>query len=467
METFDQQPNQAQRQQLQPVPDNNNFMQSTTARVIIVGLLTLVLLLPLQYVKSLIWERQGLQEQVSTEIASQWGGNVYVYGPILKIPYRVITETETTDKATKKVTVSKQYSIDYAYFFPDELKADANVVTDSKNRNNYETTVFNSNMHLKGYYPIPDFSKRNIAPENILWDKASVVMNTGNLKSIKGAVNIQLNGKSYGFEPVAQENAAKEMYTALLETPPTDLSMMADKKVAYTMDIIYDGSQKISIVPIGKLTEATIKSNWADPKFEGNFLPYAKDIKDNGFTASWKVSHLNRPFVQQYFGTLPDLSNYTFDTGFIILNDEYQQNERAAKYGFLVIGLTFLIFFLIQMVSKIAIHIFQYSMVGLALIMFYTLLISITEHSSFRFAYIISALAVIIMIGLYSISILKSKKFPLFIAATLTALYTFIYVIIQLENYALLAGSLGLFAILGALMYFSRKIDWGNSTATA
>ncbi len=133
--------------------------------------------------------------------------------------------------------------------------------------------------------------------------------------------------------------------------------------------------------------------------------------------------------------------------------------------GFLVIGLTFLIFFLIQSISKIAIHIFQYAMIGLALIMFYTLLISVTEHSSFKLAYLIAGISVVVMIALYSISILKDRKFPLFIGASLAALYAFIYVIIQLENYALLAGSIGLFFILGAVMYFSRKINWSSSPA--
>jgi inner membrane protein len=142
--------------------------------------------------------------------------------------------------------------------------------------------------------------------------------------------------------------------------------------------------------------------------------------------------------------------------------DEYQQNERVSKYGFLVIGLTFLIFFLIQSISKINIHIFQYSMIGLALIMFYTLLISITEHSSFSLAYAVAGSAVVVMITLYSVSILKNRKFPMFIGTTLTVLYTFIYVIIQLEDYALLAGSIGLFTILGAVMYFSRQIDWSK-----
>jgi inner membrane protein len=142
--------------------------------------------------------------------------------------------------------------------------------------------------------------------------------------------------------------------------------------------------------------------------------------------------------------------------------DEYQQNERASKYGFLVIGLTFLIFFLIQSISKISIHIFQYSMIGLALLMFYTLLISITEHSSFTLAYIIAGLSVIVLISVYSLSILKDRKFPVFIGVSLSGLYAFIFVIIQMEDYALLVGSVGLFLILAAVMYFSRKIDWGK-----
>jgi inner membrane protein len=207
-----------------------------------------------------------------------------------------------------------------------------------------------------------------------------------------------------------------------------------------------------------------MKSNWASPSFTGNFLPddKTKQITSSGFAANWKILHINRAFSQQFFDNLPDLSQYAFGVDFVIPVDQYQQNERASKYGFLVIGLTFLIFFLIQSISKISIHIFQYSMIGLALIMFYTLLISITEHSSFVKAYGIAGIAVVVLITSYSVSILKDRKFPMFIAASLTALYTFIYVIIQLENYALLVGSIGLFIILAAVMYFSRKIDWSK-----
>ncbi|MES2486677.1 MAG: cell envelope integrity protein CreD [Bacteroidota bacterium] len=438
-------------------------MQSTTARVIMVGMLTLVLLLPLHYVKGIINERQHLQEEVKNDIAQKWGGSVYVLGPVLKLPYNVVNETEVVDKTTNKISVRRSVFIDYLYIFPEQLDINTDVQTTKKHRSNYEAAVFTSNMKLKGFYPAPDLAKHNIAPENVIWNKATIIMSTNTLKSIKGAVNISFKGNKYDFEPLAKltENVA----LSTLQTTNINLGSAVTGMLPFEMKISYDGSERLGIVPIGKYTTAKMAGNWPSPKFDGNFLPGDSTVTDAGFNASWKISQLNRPFAQQYITTIPDLSKYSFDVDFLIPVDEYQQNERASKYGFLVIGLTFLIFFLIQSISKIGIHIFQYAMIGLALIMFYTLLISITEHSSFKLAYLIAGLSVVVMVALYSISILKDRKFPLFIGASLTALYTFIYVIIQLENYALLAGSIGLFFILGAVMYFSRKINWSSSPA--
>ncbi len=202
-------------------------------------------------------------------------------------------------------------------------------------------------------------------------------------------------------------------------------------------------------------------SDWKDPSHIGNFITQDENAtEDGGFEANWRILNTNRPFSQQFFSALPTLSEFAFGTKFIIQLDEYQKSDRAAKYGFLVIGLTFLVFFLIQTLSKINIHPFQYLMIGIALVMFYTLLISISEHSSFLKAYLIAGAAVIVMITLYSKSILKNWKFPVFIGVSLTALYGFIFVIIQLESYALLVGSVGLFLILGLVMFVSRKIDW-------
>lgn len=445
-------------------PENskpNSIFQSNTAKMLMVGFLTLFLLIPLEYVKNLIAERSNRQEEVITEINDKWGENVFFYGPILKIPYTYYEETVSINEKTKETIKQKTAYTNYAYFFPEELKANADVSTKELKRSNYESVVFTSNTKFSGNYIKPDFSLKNINDEDIQWEKATILIKTTNLKSIKNEVKINFGNQNFTFEPVYNSDTKSNIEA--LETGFVDLKTNPiNDKTNFNFDINYNGSKQIKMVPIGKTTLVAMKSNWHSPSFTGNFLPddKTKKITSEGFDANWKILHINRAFSQQFFSDLPDLSQYAFGVDFIIPVDQYQQNERASKYGFLVIGLTFLIFFLIQSISKISIHIFQYSMIGLALIMFYTLLISITEHSSFMKAYIISATAVIIMIGLYSISILKNKKFPIFIGLSLTALYSFIYVIIQLENYALLVGSIGLFLILGCVMYFSRKIDW-------
>lgn len=440
-----------------------SIFQSTTAKMLMVGFLTLILLIPLEFVKNLIQERSNRQEEVISEINDKWGESVYFYGPILKVPYTVFEETLSINQKTNETVKQQKAITKYAYFFPEDLKAKSNVITKLLNRNNYESVVYSSKMSFEGNYIQPDFSSKNIPTENIQWNKATIVIKTTNLKSIKDEVKINIAGNKFTFEPVYSTNITDS--TQALETGFIDLkSTLKTAKTNFNFNINYNGSKQIKMVPIGKTTQLSMQSNWASPSFTGNFLPddKTKKIDNNGFVANWKILHINRPFSQQFFEILPDLGTYAFGVDFVIPVNQYQQNERAAKYGFLVIGLTFLIFFLIQSISKIKIHIFQYTMIGLALILFYTLLISITEHSSFTKAYLIAATAIITLISLYSVSILKDNKFPMFIAASLSGLYTFIYVIIQLENYALLVGSIGLFAILAAVMYFSRKIDWNK-----
>jgi len=438
-----------------------NFFQSNTAKIIVIGLLTLVLLVPLQLVKSLIDERSQRQKEVVEETSDKWGESIHFYGPILKVPYKSYTEAFVIDPATNKQVKTKTTEIKIAYFFPEELK-NKSTVTMAKplERSLYQSNVFSAALNFDGHYIRPNFKKNNTPDEDILWDKATIQIRTTNLKSIKSQVNVKLGSQNYRFEP--SQNSDSDSI-AFLETGIVDLQGLLDnQKLDFNFTINYNGSKSLYIAPIGKTTTAKIASNWHSPSFMGNYLPNEKNkvVNNQGFNAEWEVLHLNRPFAQQSFDSFPNLNPYTFGVDFITPVDEYQQNERASKYGFLMIGLTFLIFFLIQSISKINIHIFQYSMIGLALIMFYTLLISITEHSSFTFAYLVAGASVVLLISLYSISILKNKKFPAFIGISLTGLYTFIFVIIQMEDYALLVGSIGLFLILAAVMFFSRKIDW-------
>ena len=445
-------------------PKPNGFFQSTTAKLMLIGLLTLVLLIPLAFVNSLIQERSVRQKEVVSETSSKWGESIYFYGPILKIPYKTYTETVSVNEKTKEILKQKTIHTEFAYFFPEELQNQSLVnMATPLNRGLYKSNVFKAKMDFSGSYIRPNFAAANIADQDILWDKATVLIKTTDMKSIKSQVNLKFGADTYRFEPVQSPQGDT---LASLETKAVDLeSLRNGQKTDFKFSISYNASHQIRIAPIGKTTSAKMVSDWHSPSFMGNYIPDEKNkqISDKGFEAKWQVLHLNRPFAQQAFKNLPNVENYAFGVDFVTPVDQYQQNERASKYGFLVIGLTFLIFFLIQSISKISIHIFQYGMVGLALIMFYTLLISITEHSSFSVAYAVAGSSVVVLISLYSVSILKNRKFPAFIGLALSVLYTFIYVIIQLEDYALLVGSVGLFLILAAVMYCSRKIDWTNA----
>jgi inner membrane protein len=443
-------------------PEQKNFLQSTTAKMIMVGMLTLVLLIPLFFVQDLITERSQRQKEVVTEVSELWGKEVSFYGPILKIPYKSYKEVTIVDTKTKQTSIQRNLSTEFAYFFPKKLSNTSNVKKNtSLKRGIYNNIVFTADMNFEGNFEKPNFEKLGIKEEDIIWDKAAIVVKTTNLKSIKSDLKINLNKQLLTFESKPEE----DNYYGTLETGNFDAKTIAtNENINFNFTMQYNGSDSVSFIPIGKTTFVSIDSDWESPSFNGTFAANdsTKKITKTGFHADWKILDINRSFSQQYLNKIPNLTDYAFGVKLIETVDEYQQNERASKYGFLVIGLTFLIFFLLQSISKINIHIFQYTMIGVALIMFYTLLISITEHSSFTFAYTIAGSAVVALISLYSVSILKDKKFPLFIGVSLSVLYTFIFVIIQLEDYALLVGSIGLFLILASVMYFSRKIEWNK-----
>ncbi len=437
---------------------------SITARMLMVGFLVIALLIPLSYISSLIKERALRQNDVVNEINQKWGNNVLVYGPILKVLYKTYSETKTYNEKTKTYLKETKTHINYAYIFPEVLKTEVDVNSKTLKRGNFESAVYTTNMKFSGHYSPTNLTAKGIKKEDIIWDKASVIIKTSNLKGIKSEMLLKLNNNTYTFQTNYNENS-NNSYLDVLESEfiaESDITKSEDSN--FSINMTFNGSKQIELIPIGKTTTMSMTSNWADPSFIGNYLPNdeTKEITKDGFKADWKILHINRAFSQQHLNKIPNLNQFAFGTKFIVMVDEYQKSERSAKYGFLVIGLTFLIFFLIQTLSKIDIHPFQYLMIGIALTMFYTLLVSISEHSNFLKAYLIAGISVIALITLYSKSILKTFKFPLFIGLSLTALYTFIYVIIQLENYALLVGSIGLFLILAIVMFVSRKIDWNN-----
>lgn len=444
----------------------NWFRTSITARMLAVGFILIVLLIPLSFVKGLIRERGARQHEVIREINEKWGNEVVLYGPVIKVPYKTYKEKRTYDEKSKTYLKTYEDVLHTAYFLPATLNAESKIDTEPLERGIYESVVFSSDIAMNGTFDGFDFSQEEVPEKDILWDRASLLFKTSNLKGIQDEIIVTIGEEHLVLKPKFDDSYLSELSSGYLKK----LKSIKDSKIDFKMNIIVNGSEQLKFIPIGKETKVAMISDWHSPSFTGNFLPddKTKQISENGFQANWKVLETNRQFGQQFFDRLPDLTAFAFGTNLIIPIDDYQKTERTSKYGLMIIGLTLFVFLMIQIISKINIHPFQYLMIGLALVMFYTLLLSISEHQNYLTAYLIAGVSVVLLITLYSRTILKNKKFPLFIFGSMTALYGFIFVIIQLENYALLVGSIGLFVILAIIMFTSKKIDWnGQQTALA
>jgi len=453
---------------------------STTFKLFIIGVLSLTLLIPLSFIDSLIWERKNRKKEMIENVNRDWGENVNLQGPILKIPYKTYYTSFVYDKKQKKQVEEKKFKdYEYLYVFPEKLNLDIDLKVIPKRRGIYKTSVYKANTKISGNFVQPNFKEFNIQPEDIDWKKITVVFKTTNNKGIEDRVQLQSSQKTYDFflKEVANEKKSVNTYYTnarnhkyyIKDFSEFETQNLGENpfnkngKMEFLMNYNVRGSQRFTLVPVGNTTEVKMRSNWKDPDFTGEFLPGNEDkiLPDNqGFKAEWKIIDYQRPFKKAYKNEVPQFDDYAFGVNLLVTVDDYLKTERSAKYAYLVIFLTFLVFFIIQNTGKIQMHAFHYFLIGLALVVFYTLLISISEHINFNTSYLISATATVLLITLYSKAILKSKKFTSYILGILSLLYLYIYVIIQLENYALLVGSIGLFMILAFVMYSSRKIKW-------
>ncbi|HKL14294.1 MAG TPA: cell envelope integrity protein CreD, partial [Balneolaceae bacterium] len=229
---------------------------------------------------------------------------------------------------------------------------------------------------------------------------------------------------------------------------------------SFAFELVLNGSTGLLFSPVGEETSVQLESDWTNPSFAGSFLPAVREVNDDGFQSEWKVLHLNRNFPQQWNGANKEVASTTFGVDLLLPVDEYQKTMRTAKYAIMFIALTFLTFFMIELLSGSVIHPVQYLLTGFALLIFYTLLLSISEYIAFGLAYLIAAAAIISLITVYSFSVLPDKRKTGIVFGVLTLLYGYLYILLQLQDYALLMGSIGLFTVLASVMYLTRQIDW-------
>ncbi len=426
---------------------NNIYFKIGTIIIIV-----LLLLVPTSMIESLITERESTQSLTISEVSSKWAEKQTITGPFISIPYnRYMKESTGKDSVQKTVQIRE-----YLHILPSQLNISGTINPEKRYRGIYEVVVYNSKLNISGTFTMVDVKSMDIDPHNILFDKAEFVVGIDDLRGIEDEVNLLWNNEKISFNPgITSSDVVNTGINALLNIVPSDSTVYN-----FTLSLDLNGSQLLYFTPVGKVTDIALTSEWSNPSFNGAFLPDSREVNEKGFVAKWNVLHLNRNFPQSWTNNRHTIYNSSFGIDLLLPVDNYQKSYRSVRYAILFIGLTFLIFFFIEVLHKVFIHPIQYILVGVALIVFYTLLLSISEHLHYNFAFIISAIATLLLIAGYVRAILRSGSFTMLISGILTVLYTFIFVIIQLQDYALLIGSVGLFIIVGLVMYFSRKIDW-------
>jgi inner membrane protein len=432
-------------------PEKRRLRDSTLFKLLAVGFLALLLLIPLGMVSSLISERQARRDQVTQEVAASWGNSQVLGGPVLIVPYLV----HGKDDKGKGVTWTS-----YAHFLPETLEIDGRIAPERRNRGIFEVAVYRADLSWKGTFLRPDFSNWRIAPQDILWEDAWLSVGVPDLRGIRSGVALTWGGRSFQFEP----GAGGGLWDSGLSVRMPELETAEKGAVyAFAFDLGLNGSQKLEFLPLGKQTKVSVKSNWPSPSFAGAFLPDSRRVTGTGFDATWNVSWLGRGYPQQWRSDDVKSENVfasAFGVELFLPVDSYQKTERSVKYGVLFLLLTFLTFFLYEVFNPFSLHPIQYLLVGSAICLFYLLLLSISEHLSFALAYGVASAATVLLIGGYSEAILRGALRALLMSAVLGGLYGYLYVLLQLEDYALLLGSLGLFVILALVMYLTRKVDW-------
>lgn len=452
---------------------NRWIQESIMVKLFSIGFLTLILLIPSSWIENMIAERQQRAEQVITEVADKWSGSQRISGPVLVVPYRK-RDVIDLGKGEKEI----REHVERAYFLPEQLTINGTIKPQVLHRGIFDAVVYESSLDIKSSFTPPDFKSLSIADDMILWNDAHMVFGITDLRGISENPTFRVGDKTLGAEPtgdiwLSAISSQRDGSDGSVQQPKQYGSYSASgitvklnwegspgaiENVSVRLDL--KGSRRLDFVPAGKTTEVKLAGPWSDPSFDGEFLPEERKISDEGFTAVWKVLHFNRPFAQQWVENNQQLSGADFGINLLIPVDQYQKSIRTSKYGVLVILLTFVALFLVEITQKIRIHPFQYILIGAALTIYYTLLLSFSEHVGYNFAYMIASLATVVLVSLYSISFFQNSKLTVLFFLLLIIFYAFIFVIILQQDYSLLLGSVGLFLIVGLLMYFSRKVNW-------
>jgi inner membrane protein len=431
-----------------------NWTSSVLLKVGIIAIIVLALLIPSSWIQDLIVERDGYHEDIIKQVASKWAGSQLIQGPVLVLPYKKQVNETNYDK---KTTIHEV--IETAYVLPETLKIRADLKTDLFKQGVTDITVYNAKVLLQGYFHKPDLSKLGINPSQVMYDKAKLFFSLSDLKGLKSNTIVKINNQDYNATPVYNNNSPYGKGLQVDFAIPTS----GNFSFSYTLDM--KGSNDLNFLQTANETDVEMTSDWATPQFNGHY-PDSRIINNKGFIAKWHIVNYGRSFPQQWVNNDSTLTSKQVMTEAVsgvklcLAINQYREVLRTTKYSTLIILLTFVSLFFTELIRKQRIHLFNYTLIGAAMVVYYTLLLSFAEQLGYNWAYLIASVATIGLIAAFTSSLLKNRMAALLFMLILTIFYVFIYVIVQLEEFSLMVGSIALFLIVSALMYFSRKINW-------
>jgi len=429
---------------------------SVTVKLLFIAFLILLLLIPMGMIESVIFDRSHLYVSAKQDIMNAWGREQTIGGPVLTLPYRALY---TDDKGIKRTRKS------LAHFLPEHLSVRGQLDSQTRYRGIYRVPVYTADLKISGRFAPPDVTRLGISPRDVDWDEAFLTIAIADARGIKDPMTLRSNLGDVTFEPAGVKVRG---FDPQVFVPITGLKKTHEpSELQFAFELKLSGTETLSFLPTGDRTEVLLTSAWPSPSFVGGYLPARRDIDAEGFSAEWKVLHLGRSYPGEWRnGEIPAerFANSAFGVNLFVPVSTYQKSTRAAKYAILFIGLSFLAYFMFEIFGKLRLHPFQYLLVGFANCLFYLLLLSLSEHTSFGLAYTVSAAASTALVVGYSVSILDRRSHALTMLALLVGLYTFLYVTLRTEQYAMLIGAVALFVILAAIMYLTRRLDWYRVT---
>ena len=438
---------------------------SVMLKLITIGILILIFMIPTTILQSLISERQFTRDAAVQEITSKWGSGQTIGGAVITIPYQTIQ----TDEKGNKSTV-----IEYAHFLPENLMLTGSLTPEKRYRGIYVVMLYNAQLHLKGFFKKINTDLLNIPRDRFMFSDAFISIGITDVKGIKEAIMLKVNDQTLEMNPGILSN---DLFSSGVSSP---INLDAER-FDFDVKINLNGSQSMAFLPFGKTTKVSIESPWGTPSFEGSSLPDERQITDKGFKAVWNELYLNRNYPQQGVGNFVGVNNNPNGDAMVVSTsentqrgelqgssgvrlllpvDEYQKTMRSTKYSVMFIVITFIAFFFVEILNRKRLHPIQYLLVGFAICLFYILLLAISEHLSFNWAYLIGCSTILFLITFYTKNIFQNTRLTLIFNGVLALLYAFFYSLLQLEDYALLFGSIGMLIILAAVMYLTRNIDW-------